>query len=207
MATHRKYSLGTTVPSAGGPVGTAGTCAGAPGSVGWLPIRVTFRWLSASSGCSSAFCGQVLGSACTGPTAIAPLSPRSPHGSLQPRRHALCCSRQVPIGPWNQLPQPVRSLRPPPPPLLLWYLARLLVTCALLCLHCHHRLTHCASLAQGQAQLAVSVWNGAVCRVRKLGGVLSHPSQPQPEPAQSPQGGSVEATLALCAGLGQPGWL
>lgn len=101
------------MPSAGGPAGTAGTCTGAPGSAGWLPIRVTLRWLSASSGCSSTLCRQVLGSACTGPTAIAPPSPRSPRGSLQARRHMLCCGRQAPLGPRKQLPQPVPSLRPP----------------------------------------------------------------------------------------------
>lgn len=113
--THGRYSLGTTVPSAGGPVGAAGMCTGAPGSAGWLPIRVTFRWLSASSGCSSTFCRQVLGSVCTGPTAVTPPSPRSPRGSLQPRRHTLCCGHQLPIGPRGQLPQPVQRLRVPAP--------------------------------------------------------------------------------------------
>lgn len=103
------------MPSAGGPVGAAGMCTGAPGSAGWLPIRVTFRWLSASSGCSSTFCRQVLGSVCTGPTAVTPPSPRSPRGSLQPRRHTLCCGHQLPIGPRGQLPQPVQRLRVPAP--------------------------------------------------------------------------------------------
>lgn len=76
-------SLGMMAASPGGAVTVTGMFTVADLSRDGWPMRVTFFWLSASSGCSSTLCRQVLGKVCRGATVTLPLASVSHWPSLR----------------------------------------------------------------------------------------------------------------------------